>query len=203
MEDISADIRRTREDHYFLKQEQQLLEEMRRKSARDAEILRLMESFGIREPELVHELADAGFDIETFRLLYFVPLVQVAWSDGGVSPRETDQVLGIAGLHGIKAGSAAHERLVAWLTERPSDQFFQACLRGISAMLRHRPTPEAQALSRDLVWHCTRIASAAGGFLGLGSRISREEELMLTQLTKELDARHHAAVGHVTQELSR
>ena len=138
MEDISADIRRTREDHYFLKQEQQRLEEMRRKSAREAEISRLMEAFGIREQELVRELADAGFDIETFRLLYLVPLVQVAWSDGGVSPRESDQVLGIAGLHGIKAGSAAHERLVAWLTERPSDQFFQACLRGHKS---HAPAP--------------------------------------------------------------
>ena len=203
MENISGDIGRTREDHYFLKQEQQLFEEMRRKSAREAEILKLMEAFGIKDLELVRELADAGFDIETVRVLYFVPLIQVAWSDGGVSPRESDQVLKIASLHGIKSGSAAHERLVSWLTERPSDQFFQACLRGVRAMLRHRPTSEAQALRRDLVWHCTRIASAAGGLLGWGSRISREEELMLTQLTKELDARHPAAVGQVTRELSR
>ena len=132
-----------------------------------------------------------------------MPLIQVAWSDGGVSQRERDQVLEIASLHGIKAGSAAHDRLVAWLTDCPSDQFFQACLRGVRAMLRYRPPSEAQALRRDLVWYCTRIASVSGGFLGLASRVSREEELMLTRLTEELDARHHAAVGQVTQELER
>ena len=203
MEDISRDISRTREDHYFLQLEQRRLEEMRRNSAREAETSRLMAAFGIREQGLVRELADAGFDVETFRLLYLVPLIQVAWSDGGVSQRERDQVLEIASLHGIKAGSAAHDRLVAWLAERPSDQFFQACLRGVRAMLRYRPPSEAQALRRDLVWYCTRIASTSGGFLGLGSRVSREKELMLTRLTEELDARHPAAVGQVTQELER
>lgn len=201
MEDISRDISRTREDRYFLKLEQRRREEMRRNSAREAETSRLMAAFGIREQGLVRELADAGFDIETFRLLYLVPLIQVAWSDGGVSQRERDQVLEIASLHGIKAGSAAHDRLVAWLTDCPSDQFFQACMRGVRAMLRHRPPAEAQALRRDLVWSCTQIASAAGGFLGLGSRISREEELMLAQLASELDSRDHAAVGQVTEEL--
>ena len=69
MEDISRDISRTREDHYFLKLEQRRLEEMRRNSAREAETSRLMAAFGIREQGLVRELADAGFDIETFRLL--------------------------------------------------------------------------------------------------------------------------------------
>ena len=203
MEDISRDISRTREDHYFLKLEQRRLEEMRRNSAREAETSRLMAAFGIREQGLVRELADAGFDVETFRLLYLVPLIQVAWSDGGVSQRERDRVLEIASLHGIKAGSAPHDRLVVWLTNCPSDQFFQACLRGVRALLRHRPPSEAQALRRDLVWYCTRIASTSGGFLGLGSRVSREEELMLTRLTEELDARHPAAVGQVTQELER
>jgi len=81
MEDISRDISRTREDQYFLKLEQRRLEEMRRNSAREAETSRLMAAFGIREPELVRELADAGFDIETFRLLYLVPpcTAAMAW----------------------------------------------------------------------------------------------------------------------------
>jgi len=93
MEDTARDISRTREDHYFLKLEQRRLEEVRRNSAREAETSRLMTAFGIREQGLVRELADAGFDIETFRLLYLVPLIQVAWSDGGVSQRELNSRL--------------------------------------------------------------------------------------------------------------
>jgi DnaJ-domain-containing protein 1 len=201
MEDVTRDIRRNREDQYFLKQEQRRMEEMRRQSEREVETIRLMEAFGIRDQDLVRELSDAGFDIDTFRVLYLVPLIQVAWSDGGVSPREREKVLEIAGLHGIKQGGAAHERLRAWLNERPPDRFFETCVRGIKAMIGDRPRLEAQALRRDLVWYCTRIASASGGFLGLGSRISREEEAMLKQLAAELDTRHHAAVVQVSREL--
>ena len=202
MEDISTEIRRTREDHHFLKEEQKRLAEMRRSAAREAETARLMEAFGIREREVVRELAEAGFDRETARLLYLVPLIQVAWSDGEVSRRESEKVLEIAGRHGIRAGSRAHERLVGWLSERPSEQFFGACLRGVKAMLRHRPAKEAQALHRDLVWHCTRIAEASGAFLGLGSPVSREEELLLRQFSAELDARHNEAAAQVTRDLS-
>ncbi len=201
MEDVTRDIRRNREDQYFLKQEQMRMEEMRRQSEREAETRRLMEAFGIRDQDLVRELSDAGFDIDTFRVLYLVPLIQVAWSDGGVSPSERDKVLEIAGLHGIKAGSAVHERLRTWLNERPSDRIFEICLRGIKAMTGYRPRLEAQALRRDLVYYCTRIASVSGGFLGLGSRISREEETMLKELATELDSRHHAAADEVSREL--
>ncbi len=201
MEDVTRDIRRNREDQYFLKQEQMRMEEMRRQSERRAETVRLMEAFGIRDQNLGRELSDAGFDIDTFRVLYLVPLIQVAWSDGGVSPSERDKVLEIARLHGIKEGGAAQERLQAWLDERPTHQFFETCLRGIKAMIGDRPAREAEALRRDLVWYCSRIASASGGFLGLGSRISREEETMMKQLATELDARHHAAVVKVSRQL--
>jgi hypothetical protein len=195
------DISRTREDQYFLKEEQKRLEAMRDRPAQEAEAIRLMERFGIRDPQLVRELSDAGFDVDTFRVLYLVPLIQVAWSDGGVSSSERDRVLEIAGFHGIRPGSAAHDRLREWLKNRPSDQFFETCLRGIKAMLADRPPFESRALSRDLVWYCSRIAATSGGFLGLGSRISAEEEQMLTQLAMELDARHHAGVVEVTREL--
>jgi len=200
MENIT-DMSRTREDQYLLKEEQRRLEEMCRRSANEAETIRLMQTFGIRDQELVRELSDAGFDIHTFRVLYLVPLIQVAWSDGGVTPSERNKVLEIAGLHGVKAGSAAYERLRAWLSERPSHRFFQTCLLGIKAMLGDRPSSESQALRRDLVWYCTRIASASGGFLGFGSRVSQQEERMLTQLAMELGARHHAAVVEVSREL--
>src|SRR5690242_5863978 len=111
MEDTTREISRNREDRYFLKQEQMRLEEMRRQSAREAETLQVMASFGIRDLGLARELSDAGFDRDTFRVLYLVPLVQVGWSDGAVSQGERDKILEIAGLHGIKPGSDAYERL--------------------------------------------------------------------------------------------
>jgi len=196
-------LKRTREDQYFLEEEQRRLDQLRRKAARDAETHRLMQAVGITDRELVRELEEAGFDLDTLRVLDLVPLVQVAWSDGAVSERESQQVFNIARLRGIHPGSAAHTRLQAWLTERPSDGFFQTCLRGIKAMLHHRPGTEAQALSRDLAWYCTRVAEASGGIFGLGPKVSREEAELLAQLTAELDSRHHDAADRMARELSR
>lgn len=203
MPNIARDIRPSREDAYFLQQDQQRLAQMRRKSAQDAETIRLMEALGIRQDEVVRELAELGFDLETFRLLYLVPLVQAAWSDGGISEKETEKLLKIASLHGFKAGSVAHGRLMAWLAERPSDRFFRACLRGIKAALHSRPPEEARAMGRELVWYCTRIASASGGIFGLGSKISAEEEALLAELSRELEVHHQAAVARLTEELDR
>ena len=69
------------------------MEEMRRQSEGQAQTVRLMEAFGIRDQDLVRELSDAGFDIDTFRVLYLEPLIQVAWSDGDVSPSERAKIL--------------------------------------------------------------------------------------------------------------
>lgn len=89
----------------------------------EIDTIRLMEAFGIRNRQLIRELSEGGFDLDTFRVLYLVPLIQIAWSDGDVSPREREKVLEIAGLHGIKAGSAAHVRLRAWLNKRRRIRF--------------------------------------------------------------------------------
>lgn len=205
METITGDIniRQTREDAYFLQQERQLLERMRRKSKQEAQTLRLMEAFGTRQPEVACELAGLGFDLETAGLLYLVPLIQAAWSDGDISEKERRMLLEIASLHGIKTGTALHGRLTAWLTERPSERFFGACLHAIQAILRERPPEEARLMGQDLVSYCTRIASASGGFLGLGSRISPEEAALLAQLARELEVHHRTAVGQLTKELAR
>ena len=203
MENMAGDIRQSRESAYFLQQEQKLLERMRRNAAQEAETLRLMEALGIRHQEAVRELVEMGFDLETARLLYLVPLIQVAWSDGSMSQKEREQILGVAAVHGFQTGSAAHDRLVGWLTERPSERFFRACLGGVKAMLKNRPPAEALALGRKLVSYCTGIASASGGFLGLRSGISAEEEDLLVQLAKELEVHHRGAAGQLAEELAR
>lgn len=149
--------------------------------------LSFMEAPGIREGELIHDLADMGFNPKTFALLQLVPFVQVAWVDGEVSDKERDLVLDIASLRGVSKGSVAHDLLATWLTQPPSARFFRTCLAGIRAVLRHRSPREATALRRELIWYATRVAGASGGFLGLGSRISDKERSLLTQLDIELE----------------
>ena len=188
MPDETLDARRNREEQYFQKLEQERLEKLRRKAAQEADTARLMESFGIREPGLVRDLADSGFDAKTFRLLQLVPAVYVAWSDGDICDREAAELQNFAARYGATPGTAAYAFLTKWLTERPSDSFFELALRAIKAMLRGRPTAEADALRREMLWSSSRVAAACGGFLGFGSRVSRDEESLMSRIERELKA---------------
>ena len=199
MTDASQNKRPTLEDEYFFHLEQRQKKEMRRKAEREEETRGFMEASGIQDPDLARELADAGFDIEAFRLLFLVPLVQVAWSDGHVTSREMQLILKVASLRGFNLGSETHARLAGWLNERPTDRFFKAGLRGVKAILKGRPPAEA---SVDVVWYCTKVAEASGGLLGFGSRVSAEEQAVLTQLTAALESTHGAGVRQVAAELS-
>ncbi len=198
MTDTGRILKPTLEDEYFFHLEQRQMKEMRKKAEREEETRRFMEASGIQDAELLRELADAGFDIEAFRLLLLVPLVQVAWSDGHVTSREMQLILKLASLKGFSLGGEPHARLADWLNNRPTDRFFQAGLRGVKAILKNQSPAETSAL---VVWYCTKVAEASGGLLGFGSRVSAEEEQVLTQLTAALESTRGAAVRQVAAEL--
>jgi hypothetical protein len=190
MEDSRNDVSRKREDECFWHQKQQQSEAVQRAAMHETGTTSLMEVSRIRDREIVRELVNVGFNRETSRLLYVVPSILVAWSDGAVTRREHNRVLEVARLHGITRDTAAHKRLLGWLAGRPPDRFFEICLRGIRAVLRRQPPQEAEALCRDLILHCTRVAAASGGTFGFAPRICWEEELVLKYLEKALDARY-------------
>jgi len=172
------------EDDYFHRQEQEALERQHRRSAQDAAAASLMATLGITDAAVADELAGAGFTPETARLLFVVPAVQVAWSDGEASAKEKAQVLDIAAHLGAPSGSGAHARLEGWLRESPPEGFFQIAINGIKAVLANRPPAEAEALRTEVLGNCRRVAEASGGFLGM-AKVSEEEEHIRQKLTAE------------------
>ena len=188
MEDSRNYISRRREDECFWHQQKRQSKDVLRAAMLETTTTGLMEVSCIRDREIVRELVNVGFNRATSRLLYVVPLILVAWSDGAVTRREHDRVLEFARRHGITTDTAAHKRLLGWLADRPPDRFFEICLRGMRALLQRQPSPDPEARYRDLILHCTRVAAASGGTFGFASRICWEEELVLKYLEKELDA---------------
>jgi hypothetical protein len=178
-----------REENYFHQREQEFIERMRRRMALEAECRELAETLGFNDMELLRTLQKMGYTRATVRLLYLVPLVQVAWAEGRVSRSERELILEAARLREIEPGSAAYERLDEWLTERPSEEFFERTLRLISAMLQALPPAEREAGKRDLVSYCAQVAEVSGGlvgFVGLGSRVCREERELLERIAAKL-----------------
>lgn len=126
-----------------------------------------------------------GYTPETVMLLHLVPLLQVAWADGGVSNRERALIVEAARTHGIEPESVADTQLATWLVERPSADFFEQTLNVIGKILRARPVDERDTAQHDLLAYCRAIASASGGVLGLG-KVSAEEETALARISQEV-----------------
>jgi len=149
--------------------------------------------FGRSEPagmigELVQELQELGFTAETVALLPLVPVIEVAWADGGVTKAEREPIVALARSRGIASGSAADLQLTQWLTDQPAEAVFAGARRLIRAMLDSGSAQTGDLKADDLVKYCEEIASASGGLLGIG-RISASERALLSRIAADLHAR--------------
>jgi hypothetical protein len=182
--DSLAQRGRALEDEYFWKKDRELLEKIRQANAAEQSRQELGRKAGIQDPALVQELHDLGFTPETVSLLPLVPIIQMAWAEGGVTSAERDLILRVARSRGITAGSAADRQLTEWLTDGPSGAVFSGARRLIRAMLDSGSATDTD----DLVKYCEEIARASGGVFGIG-RVSSEERTLLASIAADLAAR--------------
>ena len=176
---------RSREEEYFWKKDQELIEEMRRAAAAEQAKRDMGAKAGLNDPEMIQELQALGFTTETVVLL---PLIQVAWAEGGVTDAERQLIVNLARSRGIVEGSATDRQLSAWLASRPDAQVFTHATRLIRAMLASSSPAQSGLTADDLVTHCESIAAASGGVLGM-KRISAEERALISTIASELKAR--------------
>lgn len=176
------------EEDYFRKQDQALIERMRKESEAVASRRELGEKTGLTDPLLIAELEQLGFTSETVALLPVVPVVQVAWAEGGVSSKEREMVVRYARGRGIQEGSAADALLTGWLTTRPAPEVFSKATRLIRNMLAAGGEATKDLNPDDLVAYCESIAAASGGIFGIGS-VSSEERAVLEGLAQALKNR--------------
>ena len=115
---ITGDIR-SREEEYFRRKDRELVERLRRTAEADEARRALEATSGIHDPAALQELAALGFTPDTVSLLPMVPIIQMAWAEGGVSDEERALILQFARERGIRAGSVADQQLSLWLRERP------------------------------------------------------------------------------------
>ena len=184
---ITGDVR-SREEEYFRRKDRELVEKLRQAAVASEGRKALEDSSGIHDPAMLQELEALGFTPATVALLPIVPIVQIAWAEGGVSPEERALILQFARERGIAAGSVADSQLADWLAQRPSEEVFARATRLIAAMLE-QPAGERNALrGEDLLRRCEEIAAASGGILGFGS-ISAAERSLLARIQTALGNR--------------
>ncbi len=82
MGDDVADRGRNLEDEYFHRKEKELIEKLRQRNERVAQVQALSEATGIPDQDILETLHELGYTPGTIALLHLVPLIQVGWADG-------------------------------------------------------------------------------------------------------------------------
>jgi len=194
---MPQDQRELREDAWFRERDRELIEKLRQDARRRAERERLAEATGL-EPDhaVLEDLEHLGFGESTVKLLHLIPLVRVAWAEGGVSAEERALIVRAARAHGVEEGSEADRALSGWLRERPDDAFFGRALSIVKVLLGVRSEQEQKHAHVSLVALCEELAAASGGFLGLG-RTSAAEKKVIDEVAAEMASLHGSAARDV------
>jgi hypothetical protein len=186
-DEVFADRRKALEEEFFRKQDQKLIERLRVSESKKALKDALALAGSNLSDAVVDRLVDHGVTAETLTSLTLIPLVAVAWADGTVERKEREAVLRAADEKGIAAGTAAHGLLEAWLSKKPDSKLVRAWEEYIAAIVSTLSAEETKSLKADILDRARQVASAAGGFLGIGPRISAAEQDVLDKLERAFE----------------
>ena len=170
------------EDRYFQERDAEmraaLREKLEAKARGMAKKEKMAASVGVTDEQIVAEIEALGFDADTAPVLHLMPLVAVAWTDGEIQNEEREVILKAAANHEIEPGSPAGNMLASLLEKRPADVVLQQVLDVLHHMLA------AKGLHPDsVVKACKDVASACGGFLGFGNKMSGDEEKVVKTIS--------------------
>jgi hypothetical protein len=188
--DAFAERGRALEEEYFRKKDRELVEKMRRAAEAEQARGEMGRQTGLQDPALIAELQELGFTPETVVLLPLMPVLELAWAEGGITAAERQLLVSLARSRGIAEGSSADKQLIEWMASKPTPAVFERASRLISAVLSSGAGVTAGLTADQLVAYCEQIAAASGGLLGLriGS-VSGEEKALLTRIASDLKTR--------------
>jgi hypothetical protein len=186
-EQVLAERRQALEEEFFQKKNEKLIARLRAEEAHRESKEELAQASGIEDDAILEKLVSMGIRARTLAPLALVPLVEVAWADGKMAAREAEAILEAAKGAGLDPTGPGYELLEGWLDEQPSAGLRDVWVKYTQALCETLSDEERQRLRADLIGRATRVAEAAGGFLGLGSKVSKTEEAVLEELAKAFD----------------
>jgi len=183
-EEFLGDRRRVLEEEFFRKQERALLDQLRTAQSKESAQEALATATGIRDSAVLHKLSTLGITSDTLLALGFVPLVAVAWADGTLDDKERSAIVASLSEAGIVADSPAGQLIQTWLSSPPPTSMLEAWSSYTSALAAELSPDERHNLRDSVLGRVRTVAEAAGGFLGLGKRVSRAEEEQIQKLAQ-------------------
>jgi hypothetical protein len=169
-------------DAIFHEQDQHLRKAFRDRMEKLERREQLSRVSGIRDEAFLDRLIELDITAESLAALELVPLVFVAWADGGVQSQERETILALAKAGGIEPKDGRFPLLEHWLKRRPADEMLEAWKQYVREIRRQLDDKQADDLRHELLDRAQSVARAAGGFLGFGDKMSAAERAMLAGL---------------------
>jgi hypothetical protein len=144
----------------------------------------LADASGISDEAVLRKLAGLGIRADTLAALTLIPLIEVAWADGKMNAREREAVLSGARSTGISEDSPSYGLIQIWIEDQPAPDLVDAWSEFMGTLCRELSEEEIEHLRGNLLGRAQEVAEAAGGFLGLGSKISKRERTVLESLER-------------------
>lgn len=140
----------------------------------------------ITDEVLLDQLVAFGIRADTLTALSLVPLAEVAWVDGRVEAAEKRAILEAARAAGLDRTSTGHKLLESCL-ERPQSGLREMWEQYITILCTMLPTGQREALKSELLERVHSVAEAAGGFPGVGTKVSSKEAAVLAEIAAAFD----------------
>ena len=174
------------EDSFFALENAKLLQQLREETAKEEKRKEFREYLNIDNEEIIDALVELEVEPETLVAFSLVPLVEVAWADGEIQPKEREAIIRAAVERGVEEGSPTCDLLRNWLQTKPDPKLLEVW-RGYIDELKESLGERSRAhLKSGTMGRARAIAEAAGGFLGVAS-ISPAEKEMLEKLEWAFD----------------
>jgi hypothetical protein len=154
------------------------------RAARDA----ISEATGIRDRQLLAELAGLGIRVETLSALTLIPLIEVAWADGEMAPAERIAVLEGAASVGIEPGSVSYRLLEIWIAEEQAPDLIRVWHDFTRALCAQLDPEEVRRLEEKVLLRARAVAAAAGDAAKRSPHVSEVESAALSRLSEAFRA---------------
>jgi hypothetical protein len=183
-EESLAELARHLEDEFFAERDVELVDALHHSYPASETEHKLAELLGISDPAALHGLAHLEVGLEVMAAAVLLPLIEVAWCDGEASPPEKAAILHAADEMHILRDSPLHLLMKNWLDHRPSRAAVDAWSKYVVALCATLSPVVVFNLRRAIIGRAEKVASAAGGILGFGNKISTAERSCLDTLSK-------------------
>jgi hypothetical protein len=173
------------EEAFFRQMNQKLTDKLQAENKKKLDKEAISKLTGITSDELLEKLVGLKLGASTVAAFGLLPVVEVAWADGRVDAKEERAVMDASKQAGLTG--AAAEIVQEWLKEKPAKALFETWKNYIAAICEHLDADAKTLMKNEVVGRARTVAEASGGFLGLGSHVSKEEQAVLDKIAKAFE----------------